>query len=242
MSRTNDDNIFTAQHHALLFTSISKIVIHKIGEENGEKLIRKAVKKYGQQRGKRMALRARNNGHDLSVANYFAYGEWELPKGEMDFKLIEKKPDARLNIFKCPWYAAWKENNLLEYGKYFCKEVDTALVKGFNPDLEIKVNSTQTNGEELCDFVFKDAEITFFKLLNLVYKKKIKPGASAIMPWEYHAGHLFKTVGEVIKHELGTAADEIMENALTDFVKFSSKGHIEIIKKYLDMDFDKLPQ
>ncbi|MDX2443497.1 MAG: hypothetical protein QNK30_06820, partial [Bacteroidales bacterium] len=50
------------------------------------------------------------------VANYFAYGEWEVPKYEMDFKLIEKNPDARLNIFKCPWHAVWKENNLLQYG------------------------------------------------------------------------------------------------------------------------------
>jgi len=242
MSGPNGKNMFTAQHHALLFTSISKGVITKIGEKNGEKLLRKAVRKYGQQRGKRMALRAKKNGHDLTVANYFAYGEWEVPKDEMDFKLIEKKPDARLNIFKCPWCDVWKENSLLEYGKYFCKEIDTALVNGFNPDLELKVNSTQTNGEELCDFVFKDAEFTFFKMLNLVYKKKIKPGASAIMPWEYHTGHLFKTVGEVIKHELGAAADVIMETALTNFVQFSSKNHIEIIKKYLDTDFDKLPQ
>jgi len=187
--------IFPFCRKPLLFTSISKEVIDKIGEKNGEKLIRKAVRKYGQQRGKRMALRAKKNGHDLTVANYFAYGEWEVPKYEMDFKLIEKNPDARLNIFKCPWYAVWKENNLLQYGKYFCKEIDIALVNGFNPELELKVNSTQTNGE-------------------------------------------------VIKHELGPApaADVIMENALTNFVKFSSKDHIEIIKKYLNTDFDKLPQ
>ncbi len=90
MPKTYDDNSFTAQHHALLFTSISREVINTIGEENGEKLIRKAVRKYGQQRGKRMAIRAKRNGHDLTVANYFAYGEWEVPKDEMDFKLTIK--------------------------------------------------------------------------------------------------------------------------------------------------------
>jgi len=35
MSRTNSDNTFTAQQHALLFTSITKEVIHQIGEKNG---------------------------------------------------------------------------------------------------------------------------------------------------------------------------------------------------------------
>jgi hypothetical protein len=90
MPQSNVDIKFTAQLHGLLFTSISKEVINKIGEENGEKLIRKAVRKYGQQRGKRMALRANNNGHDLTVANYFVYGEWEVPKDEMNSKMIEK--------------------------------------------------------------------------------------------------------------------------------------------------------
>ncbi len=238
----NSDIKFTAQHHAMLFTNIAKEVIEKIGEENGKKLIGRAVRKYGRQRGKRMALRAHKNGHALSVANYFAYGEWEVPKDEMDFKLIEKNPDARLNIFKCPWHSVWKENNLLEYGKYFCQEIDAALVNGFNPDLEIKVNSTQTNGGELCEFVFKNAELNFLKIIGLAYKKKINPGAAAIMPWEYHTGHLFKTLGEVIKQELGAEAEIIMENALTNFSNFSSKDHIEIIKKYLDINFDKLPQ
>ncbi len=52
MPKTYRD-IFTAQHHALLFTGISKEVIDKIGKKNG---------------------------HDLTVANYFAYGDRE---GEM---------------------------------------------------------------------------------------------------------------------------------------------------------------
>ena len=147
---------FTARHHALFFSSIAKAVIHAIGKEKGETLIRKAVKKYGWQRGKRMALRARKNGHSLTVDNYFAYGEWEVPKNEMDFKLTERNPHARLNVFKCPWYVTWKESNLLEYGQYFCQEIDTALVSGFNPDLEIQVNSTRTNDGKPCDFFLKN--------------------------------------------------------------------------------------
>lgn len=241
MSKNSDDTIFTAQHHALLFSCIVKAIFINTGKKNREILIRKAIRKYGEQRGKRMALRAEKNGHNLDVVSYFAYGEWVVPKNELDLKLIEKKPDARLNIFKCPWHSVWKEKNLLEYGKYFCKEIDAALVFGFNPDLEIIVNSTQTNGDKLCDFIFKDAQITFLKTIDLLYKKKITPGADAIMPWEYHAGHLFKTFGEVIKQDLGVLADKIIEDALVDFIDFSSTDHIKIIKKYENTDFDKLP-
>ncbi len=241
MPQNYHDILFTAHHHALLFSSIAESVIRCLEEENGEILIRKAVKEYGQQRGKRMALRAQKNGHDLTFANYFAYGEWEVPKSEMDFKLIEKNPHARLNVFKCPWYVIWEENNLLDYGKYFCREIDSALVRGFNPDLEIKINSTRTNDQVPCDFIFKDAGLSLFKMLGLAYKKKIRPGKKAIMAWKYHTGHLYKTLGDVIRQDLGDKADEIIRNALEDFSSLFSKKHIEIIKTYQDTDFNKLP-
>ncbi len=233
MSGIIGDNKFTAQHHALLFTSISKQAIHQLGKKKGEQILRKAVRRYGQQRGKRMALRAEKNGHALTVESYLAYGEWEVSKDEMNSKLTQIDSDARLNIFKCPWHTVWKENNLLEYGKYYCEEIDTALVHGFNPDLGIKIYSIQTNGDEHCDFIFRNSRHTF--------SKKLKPGSNTIMPWDYHTGHLFKTVGDVIKQEFGTAAEMIMENALTNFINFSSKEHIEIVKKYLNSNFDELP-
>jgi len=42
----------------LFFSSIAKSVIHETGEKKGKIPVRKAVREYGQQRGKRMALRA----------------------------------------------------------------------------------------------------------------------------------------------------------------------------------------
>ncbi|MCP4022129.1 MAG: L-2-amino-thiazoline-4-carboxylic acid hydrolase, partial [Desulfobacteraceae bacterium] len=197
MPETNRQLSFTPRHHALLFSSIAKAVLDEVGKVQGEKYIRKAVAVYGQQRGRRMALRAQHNGHPLSMANYFAYGEWEAPKGEMNLVFKEKVPDARVHISKCPWHSVWKEKDLLDYGRYFCMEIDTALVNGFNPDLVINIHATRTNGGECCDFVFKDANLSFFALLSLAFKKKFTPGKSAIMPWEYHVGHLFKTLGEV---------------------------------------------
>jgi len=242
MSGTNKKHTFTAQHHALLFAGIAREVISLAGEKKGGNIMETAVEKYGRQRGKRMALRALKNGHGLTVADYFAYGEWEVPKGEMDLKFVKKNPDVCLNIFKCPWHSTWREHDLLEYGKYFCRKIDAALVHGFNPDLKIEINSTQTNGGDFCDFIFRDARLTLFKILGLAYKKKIRPGKDAVMPWEYHIGHLFKTTGEVIHQELGTHAQKIMETALAGFAHFSSKEHIEIIKTYVDIDFDKLPR
>ncbi|MCK5100738.1 MAG: L-2-amino-thiazoline-4-carboxylic acid hydrolase, partial [Desulfobacteraceae bacterium] len=192
-------------------------------------------------RGKRMALRVKEYGHDLTMDNYLAYGEWEVPKNDMDFKLTERNPHARLMVYKCPWYETWEENNLLDYGQYFCKEIDAALVRGYNPSLVLEVNSTQTNDKKPCDFLFKDANLSFFKLLGLAYKKKIRPGKKVIMPWEYHTGHLYKTMGEVIRQELGSKADVVMENALDNFTSYFNNKYVIVIKQYQNTDFEQIP-
>lgn len=232
---------FTATHHALLFAWISRAVINAVGEEKGEGIIRKAVVKYGMQRGKRMAMRAKANGHKLTMANYIPYGEWKAQKGEMEYKILEKVPHMKMNVFKCPWHSAWEENNLMQYGRYFCLEVDEALVRGFNEDLVLDIHGTQTNGAEFCDFTFKDANLTAYNMIGLVFKKMIKPGKKAIMPWEYHAGHLYKTIGEVITDELGEQAEKIMTASLKDFTDKYGKPAGEIVKSYENTDFDKLP-
>ncbi|MCK5313192.1 MAG: L-2-amino-thiazoline-4-carboxylic acid hydrolase [Desulfobacteraceae bacterium] len=241
MEQQSENIQFTAHHHALFFACVTKSVIKETGEEKGGTLIRKAVRKYGEQRGKRMALRVKKYGHDLTMDNYLAFGEWEVPKQDMDFKLAERNPHARLIVHKCPWYETWEKNNLLDFGQYFCKEIDAALVRGFNPSLVLEVNSTQTNDKKPCDFLFMDAGLSFFKMLGLVYKKKIRPGRKVIMPWEYHTGHLYKTMGEVIRQEFGDKADEIMENALNDFATYFNKKCIEVIRKYKNTDFEQIP-
>jgi hypothetical protein len=128
-----------------------------------------------------------------------------------------------------------------EYGKYFCREIDEALVHGFNPDLVLQVNSTRTNGGEVCDFVFRDAGLTFFKFLGLAFKKKVRPGKAAVMPWEYHCGHLYKTMGRVVRRELGEKADIIMENALKESKAFFDDKQMSTIKAYQATDFEILP-
>ena len=231
----------TASHHALLFSSIAQSVLRHLEKEKGEMLLKNAVRRYGRQRGRRMGLRAKNNGHSLTMATYFAYGEWEVGKNEMDARLKEKTPHARLNVFTCPWHVTWKENNLLAYGKYFCKEIDTSLVEGFNPNLKIEIRSTQTNDGIPCDFIFRDAGLSWVKLLKLAYQKKIHPGRQALMPWEYHIGHLYKTMEEEIRQTTGNLADKILNTALDEFASLFSRKHITWIEKYQNTDFDTLP-
>lgn len=96
MTKISPPHVFTPAHHAMLFALISRVVLHDSGEIDGGKLMRRAVRSYGNQRGRRMALRARANGHRLNMANYLAYSEWSTNRGEQTLQMIAKIPHAKV--------------------------------------------------------------------------------------------------------------------------------------------------
>ena len=232
---------FSPRQHALLFAWIAKAVFDRVDKERAESVIRQAVRRYGEQRGGRMALRAEANGHALSMLNYLAYGEWQAAPGESIQKVVEKVPHVVAHVHKCPWHQAWQEKDLLAYGRLYCQEVDEALVRGFNPELEIEVCGTKPEGNEYCEFVFHDANLGFFNTLLLGYRRAVKPADKSVMPWEYHLGHLYKTIGETVAEELSDLGIEAMEAALQEFTRCFGEDAGEVIRAYSGTDFNRLP-
>ena len=60
MLKEKTENV-TAAHHALLFAWLTKAIIRRVGHEKAEPVVRQAVQRYGEQRGRRMAFRAQAN-------------------------------------------------------------------------------------------------------------------------------------------------------------------------------------
>lgn len=238
MSELGSIDVFTETHHALLFGWIARAVMEQVGEGKGETVLRKAVQQYGNERGRRMALRASANRHPLTMANYLAYSEWRSTPGNAhDMQIIEKTPDARVQVRKCPWYGAWKENGLIPYGRIYCLEIDKALAQGFNPDLHLDVNATQPNGADHCEFVYHGASFSLPNYLLLAYKKAIHPGKSVVMSWEYHLGHLFTTLEKVLLAELGEPGNTAVQAGLAEFIRRFGEPAAQRIVAYRSEDF-----
>jgi hypothetical protein len=242
MSDRNKQESFTATHHALLYGWISRAVVELVGEQKGEAVMRKAARQYGEERGRRMALRAKANGHPLSMINYIAYMEWKASPGEMKRKVVESSPHAKVYVHECPWYIAWEKKGMIPYGRFFCLEIDKALVSGFNPELRLDVNGTRTNGSAQCEFVFHDANLRILNYVLLGYRKVVKPGKKALMPWEYHIGHLFKTVEKVVVDDLGDVGYRAANAALVEFAKQYGEQAAQKVMEHRNTDFDCLPE
>jgi hypothetical protein len=234
---------FTPAHHGLLMAWIARQVFQRIGPVKGETLIRKAVRRYGEERGQRMALRAQADGKELNTLNYLIYGEWSVTPGEMEQKLEQNNHhNMRMIVERCPWQASWMENDLVEYGRLYCLEIDLALLRGFNPDLHLDVLKTQTNDRQPCDFIFHGSPLSLTNSFALMVGTKLKPGKRVILPWEYHVGHLYQSMSSVISAELGAAGREAAEAALHEFAGRFGEEAAQTVRSYQQTDFTALPE
>ncbi len=241
MSQQDSVQIFTEIHHALLFGWLSRAVIETVGEPKGKAVVSRALRRYGEERGKRMALRARAKRQPLDVANLFVYAEYRPISVKMKAKVAEKSANFTLEVSRCPWCDAWKENGLLTFGRLYCLDIDQAVLRGFNPDLKMDVEGTVSNGAPRCRLVYHGANLTRFRyLFALGYQRTINPGKKVVMPWEYHTGHLCKTLEASFIEDLGESGRKVSESALREFSQRYGESAAQKVLAFRSTDFNTI--
>ena len=233
--------VFSESTHAVLFALIARQVITRYGEGKGLPALRKAIRRYGEQRGRRMALRARANGDELNMANYMCYGEWRYVTDGSQMEQLEEQADIRMTVQRCPWELAWKEAGLLPYGRFYCQEIDAALLHGFNPELRIEVKQTLSNDEAPCEFVYHQAVLEPGHTLAFLRDKSALLESQRLMPWEYHCGHLYQACSLVMGEQFGPSGRVTVQNALAEFALRYGGEAAGSVAEYLKTDFNILP-
>jgi hypothetical protein len=222
---------FSPTHHALLFAWIAQETLQRAGAEPGQAVLRRAVRQYGEQRGRRMAQRAQSAGRPLDMTSYLAYGEWQAAAEMFDTRLESAPQGARSLVFRCPWHQAWFENGLNDSGRLYCLEIDEALGRGFNPELRLEVQATRSNMAEACRFIYHGA--------NLEALQEIQVDRSrTVMPWDYHLGHLYQTMFAVLQADLGPAGEQAAQAGLAAFARRFGEQAAERIRAFQDANFD----
>ena len=211
-----DRNLFDIPHHANLFALIYKAAVDMYGEK-GALAADEGTKLYGQQRGARMAQRAVKDGAPLTMESYLLYGEWVDKNGRSQNRVAALEPVYCTEGVVCGWCESWKAAGLLEYGKNYCTYVDKNLVKGFNPQLVLDINSVLSQGGDVCSFHWNGFAMTDPQGYNA---KKAALGDRTIKDFLYHTGHLLSAMTQAIAKELGSdAAAKISEKAMADYTE-----------------------
>lgn len=118
-------------------------------------LFLRCVQQYGEERGRRMAMRALRMGYELNFNAYQACGEWMSTRPELsDSRAAEPVPGmSHTRNYHCLWCERFRERDASDVGRIYCSEIDRSIVRGFNPDMHFELRGFAHDGD-CCDFVF----------------------------------------------------------------------------------------
>lgn len=136
---------------ASLFYHFAAEIIDTLGEEEGQKLILKAVDAYGSERGEQQRDRVVAAGIEHEPENYVSVPDlpklgWEVEKAEP----AENK--THIKIKYCPYAEYWKAKGAEKIGRLYCW-VDQAKYKAFHPDSNYVHLKHALEGDDYCEML-----------------------------------------------------------------------------------------
>lgn len=228
----------SASHHAMLFAYVTREAMQAFGEQ-GEAAIIRAVHRYGVQRGRRMAMRARQDGITADGMSYDLYGEWACFPGQVECTQSLDNGCYTLHFHRCPWHTDWKRFEMLEYGKCYCGYVDKAIIEGLGLENSVFCGS-RVDGHSTCDLKFCDRYYTE-EDLDRQHRQKENLHGREKMPWEYHVGHLYQALRDVLLEEFGRSGRRILKQAMKHYEAHFGPVAKKLVLEYADLDYDALP-
>ena len=158
MSQIEKEYIETDPHEqaqylwSSLFHFLAKETIDRHGEE-GERVVRQAVRDYGTARGRRMRQTADAEGRPATLETLFSSND--LPGDGRFARLADAvlTPEVKRSCTtRCPNAEIWAQLGAQRYGEIYCEEVHHAIYMGFDPAVQVNLSETLTNGGQGCRF------------------------------------------------------------------------------------------
>ncbi len=135
---------------AQLLCTVTEEVVKKFGQE-GRDVIADSIKKYGLERGKRIAELVKSLEKDLNLKNFFIYGDLDS-RSILKYKPKIVDGNVEIIVRDCIYCNACKEWGKEDYGKIYCEYVDHAILEGYNPDLILELPSRMMLDGKKCHF------------------------------------------------------------------------------------------
>lgn len=226
---------FNEKVHAYIAARFYQYLLERHGER-GEMAFIHGTQYYAEQRGRRMAQRAIRDGHPLTPANYYRYGEW-VHTDEIRAMGCENRsqyqsyqPEAVLHITQCPWYMQFQEMGMhTTAGAEYCRHLDKSIVRGFNPYLTFAVEQTLLSGD-CCIHRMQNAD--FDENSDLAKKPE------NIRSFAYHCAHSYWAYAEVTTAIFREDGKAISEKVLADFEDTYGKKMADTIRSYHNVNFN----
>ena len=140
----------TCERLALLHLAFARTIVDELGEEQGKKLVLKAIKNYGTKVGKEARRKVTALGLPPLPENYGKAAD--LPGYGMHegTEKVVVDGESRSRAYGCVMGKVWVEQGEAELGRLYCY-VDAAKYMAFNPDFKLIHTKALTDGDEYCE-------------------------------------------------------------------------------------------
>lgn len=224
------------ENQAMMFAFLSRAAIEAKGEE-GRAAIQDGMIRYGRERGARMAERARRAGDPVDLWTNQAYGEWKPDyAGQMEFGMLRSGPTYQTFIAKCAWCEAWKKNDILEFGREYCVNVDAAVYEGFGCGAVCTPISTAMSwGGERCDFDWGKALSE--EEVRMVADKRAELGTSAMRDFSFHTAHIYFSIADELRRHFPEESEAMIDRAVAEYIALFGQEAYDCLLEFSPDEF-----
>ncbi|MBQ4410054.1 MAG: L-2-amino-thiazoline-4-carboxylic acid hydrolase [Firmicutes bacterium] len=237
---------FNEKLHAYIAARFYVRLTHTFGEK-GKAAFIYATQYYAEQRGRRMAMRAIQDGQPLTYETYRAYGEWESTKDMKEegcanrSETVSTDPVYEFHVTVCPWHEEFKTLGLEEAGLTYCAHLDNSIARGFNPYLVYEVPQT------LHDCPFCVQKVSNLEGLapgqtaqDAFDPSKARPEADRRRGFTYHCAHSYWSYARCAARIFGRAGRQLADEVLEDISGEWGASYSNFLLKYKADDFEMI--
>jgi hypothetical protein len=137
--------------YSLLYVHMAKEFVETFGKE-GEEALRRAIRNYARERGRRLRERHEAEGLPITVKTLFEHNDLPLDK-RFRRNPIELTDFTRYSeTLVCPYHEVWADLGLSHLGLIYCMEFHQAMWGAYISDIIVDLPETLTEGNEKCRF------------------------------------------------------------------------------------------
>lgn len=137
---------------ARIIAPFIKAFIKEIGEEKAINIVKKVIETLAYESGRELAKLLGGN----SLEDYAKGLDLWMKDGSLNIEILEKsRTELSFKVTKCLFVELYKELGIPEMGKLLSCDRDFAMIKGFNPNIELVRTKTIMEGNNYCDFLLR---------------------------------------------------------------------------------------
>lgn len=176
-----------------------------------------------------MAQYADHEHMERTMETYSLFKEWRPPQpGQCVPGKSVMRPYYLTSVERCEWAKTWEKYGLMPYAKTYCLYVDKALVKGFNPALELDILANLSLGDDYCEFNWGyDRSPEVDVRLNEIEEHI---GNKYVRDFTFHTAHLYCCVSRVLREELGAVGERICVSGLECYAETFGQPYVDVLR------------